>query len=160
MRPLRIVIGWDPGPTKSAYAILLQGGSLYAVSKFVVGETVTNDRLAEGFAVVEAHAWDMGLGLRDVTAAIEAPGGYIFHQARGAQLLKTSHVAGELATIARMRGLVVIEKSAQEWRRKFCGRANATDAMVKQRCVMFVRELPRRSSAHMRDAIGVAWASL
>lgn len=71
-------------------------------------------------------------------------------------LARMSLVAGQILGFTTARGIRTSEVSAAEWRKALCGRHNATDTMVKQMARIRVRNLPKRTSVHCRDAAGCA----
>lgn len=72
-----------------------------------------------------------------------------------APFINAARIGGELAGYARALGLRVVAVSAHEWRRAIVGKRNASDADIKAAVSRLV-DLPKRSNAHERDAIGVA----
>jgi Holliday junction resolvasome RuvABC endonuclease subunit len=140
-----IVVGVDPGPTRSAWS---------AIESRCAGRW---QFVRCGMAESNAEAF------RDVLAltvgcdfAFETPSGYIHEHARGAALLATARVAGELVAVAQSCHRRVVEMSASKWRQGLTGKSNASDALIKKAVELYVDGLPKRSNAHVRDAIGVA----
>lgn len=145
------VLGWDPGPSTSAWALLDKVAFRHALAKpfhFVAGGSMPSTR--------EALWRILAVDGPKPIVGVESPEGYIFEHARGAQLLKTKGVASEIATMARDLGLAVVEKPAQVIRQALCGRAARGahgDAAVVAAVARLVSGMPRRSSNHLRDAV-------
>jgi Holliday junction resolvasome RuvABC endonuclease subunit len=149
----QIIIAFDPGSKKTGLAVLEGPIDRQARPKFQWGGHVPNDgamRELRLLATIRA-AYPI--------VAVESPSGFIHQHARGAQLLETAKVAGELVGLAKSLGLRVVEMPRQDWARALCGkgiRGSPGDRHVKRAVEMFVSNLPKRSSTHVRDAIGLA----
>lgn len=80
-------------------------------------------------------------------------------------LLLAERQVGEIVATARNAGLDVLEVSAAQWRSAIVGNKAATDAAIKAVVSKRVKDFPKRSNAHVRDAMGCAlfgarWARL
>jgi Holliday junction resolvasome RuvABC endonuclease subunit len=84
--------------------------------------------------------------------------GYAFAQARTAMLMATSEVAGIIQGLAFAAKCGMTFFSAREWRSVIVGAPAPSDAAVAAALSSLV-ELPKRSNAHHRDAVGVALAT-
>jgi hypothetical protein len=71
-------------------------------------------------------------------------------------LLLAERQAGEIVATARACGFDVLEVSAAQWRRSLLGAGRATDRVIAQRLPLIVNDMPKRTNAHVRDAVGVA----
>jgi Holliday junction resolvasome RuvABC endonuclease subunit len=143
-----ICLAFDPGPKSCGFAVANLTPEMRGRPTFLRGGKVDS-------------AFDSIRCLLDENSnvdivAVETPAGFIHEHARGAQLLETRGVAGRIDTIARMRSHNVVEMTAGEWRRQLTGKANASDAVIKRAVTMFAYGLPKRTNAHMRDALGLA----
>jgi Holliday junction resolvasome RuvABC endonuclease subunit len=77
-----------------------------------------------------------------------------------AQLNATGHIAGRIDGIASAKGLRVIDMPATRWRGALCGRPNASDEDIKATLAVIVGRMPKKSNKHVRDACGVAFATI
>jgi len=95
--------------------------------------------------------------------AIESPEGIAFAPKGGGvvpALLKTARATGGFSALARLNGAKVIEATANRCRQKVVGKANASDAVVKEWVMAYVVGWPKRSNSHMRDAaVAAVYAS-
>lgn len=74
-------------------------------------------------------------------------------------LIETAWCGGEVYGYARARGFSILAVGPNEWRTGLVGRPRAgenVDRKVAAYLERFVRQMPTRSSAHARDACGVA----
>lgn len=142
------VIGVDPGPKKCGWAVIWYERSAASTARYVTGGMVESHVNAFATTLFGANA--------NAVVAVETPSGYVHEHARGAQLLATARVAGELVGVAKANGRHVIELSPETWRRALTGKTTASDATIKRAVGFHVTEMPKRSNSHTRDAIGVA----
>ena len=144
------VLGIDVGPTRCGWA-LLAPTTRQGRARFLDGGMVDSD-LKSLLAFLKRY------GIDGVTLAIEEPSGYIHEHKRGAQLLETRGVSGAIGMAAKMLGVSVVRMTAQQVRGSMCrgGRGMAGDDAVKRACALYVAEMPKRSSTHVRDAILIA----
>jgi Holliday junction resolvasome RuvABC endonuclease subunit len=145
-----IVVGFDPGPTTSAYAVLdAAKRQVLDVGTFSSSSDSFDNDLA-GLKTLWGGNHKSGSGA--TLWAIEKPEGFVFQPYRGPTLLDTAFVAGKIGGILNYEKVVTF--SCARWRSCVCGKANADDSEVKYAITSFV-ELPKRTNEHVRDAIGV-----
>jgi hypothetical protein len=140
------ILGIDPGPTKSGYALL-------------------------DFTVRSAPIWLEGGTSEDVGALLDTydPGPgmlVVFEQPRAVhnpmanvQVVRTAWAGGDCHGYARAKGFNVLSLGVNEWRQAFVGhskRGENVDHKVENALRVLVRQMPPRSSTHARDAAGVA----
>ena len=139
-----IVVGIDPGPTKSAYAIVqFKGNTLDVLSSGFfseLSETIA-DAIYDGFF------------------ALETVEGYAWMPERSSALIQTSFVAGVIDGTLSTIGHRVVRLSARQWRKVICNDPAASDKIIKRILQARIPTLPR-TNAHVRDAIGVALAAI
>lgn len=154
---MKRVLGLDPSTT-GAHAVVLDVDE---------GALVT---VAGGFSFVDAFdTVDSALGLlayRFDLVVIERPAGFVYAAARAAALIDTAYQAGRFACMAQkmVPADAVVELPAQAWRAALLGRprvrgqfaGTAGDAAVKNAVLALVKDWPKTSNAHARDAAGVA----
>lgn len=151
----RLILGIDPGPTRSGWALL----DIFEIRRRVLdcGHSTT----AEVIAALGSRWTNVGL----LMVAIETPGhmhprgspAALVGRANG--LIATTRVSAELAGAAERVGLRVMHIRAIDWRRGIVGgKGNASDAQVKAALSLQLVGLPGRTSSHCRDAMGVAMA--
>lgn len=150
--PQRIV-GFNPGPTKSGWCVAELALADRGMVRFIRGGQCRS--IHEEFCrIIEAARPGPLHPL--LLVGVEQPEGFIHQHARGAQLLETARVAGEIAGLARLSGYRVAQLPAGKWRHALAGKNNASDALVARACAMFVRGMPKKSNSHVRDALGLA----
>lgn len=159
-----IVLGLDPGPFKTGFAIARREPRSTGRVLLLRGGWTASPGPGPTPSGAAFEAFDEERGREDAVVAIEVP--TALHPrvgaspanmiARSKQLLATARVAERLANMARLRGLVLAELRATDWRRAFCGKGNASDADIARACRVNVTGLALRSNAHMRDALGLA----
>lgn len=143
-----IVLGVDPGASTGWAMLACERGSRPV---WLQGGTMRGDIETE-----------FSLLMRDLRAdvlAVETPAGGIYGLARAEALLASAVLAGWLRGFAEGRDdgpADVCRLSATDWRRTVVGRPNATDQQIARTIAMIVDGLPRRTNAHVRDAVGVA----
>ena len=136
-----VLLGLDVG-VHTGYVVLTP--SLPGRYRYVAHGVITGNYVASVGEVVDMWA--------PTLVAVEVPQGYVHEHARGKALLDAARLGGEL--VGHLRTVVerVEQVSAQEARKALCGRATATDAMVKAAVGYRVPTWPRRSNDHERDA--------
>jgi Holliday junction resolvasome RuvABC endonuclease subunit len=162
-----IVLGIDPGPMKFGWCLARRLANSMGRVEFLRGGYGPSPGEG-GFVGASSAVFELLEQSRSVDAfedavAIEVPtelhpGGIdrAAMVARSKQLLATAKVAERLASMARLRGLGVAEMRATDWRRAFCGRGNPSNAEIAAACAVNVVGMPKRSNAHVRDALGLA----
>lgn len=147
---MTFVLGIDPGPSKCAWALLDISGRGKA-PVICCG-------------LVDTPALDLGAWADPATLlAIEWPafrpiGGRANPAqslAMAAALVETALVAGELAGRAHGQFAGVVRVTCGQVRKALIGRPSCTDAELAWAIAFFV-ELPKRSNAHVRDAMAAA----
>jgi Holliday junction resolvasome RuvABC endonuclease subunit len=144
------VLGVDPGPTRSGWALLswdVSGRPAYVAS----GELAS--RGDDARALLEK--WE------PEAVAIEKCSG-IFRGAAGIPLLETNWIGGMFAGLAISNGREVEEIKSADWRLALTGKRGATDGRVEEVLRGHVEGMPapRQTNAHERDALGVACSAL
>ena len=147
-----ICLAFDPGPKTCGFALAKLKPEMRGRPMFIGGGKVDSDHETISICLRDHREVDI--------VAVETPAGYVHEHARGAQLLETRGEASMIAAIARVIGLLVVEMTAGEWRRQLTGKSNASDAVIARACAMLASGLPKRSSVHTRDALGLAIVSL
>jgi Holliday junction resolvasome RuvABC endonuclease subunit len=143
--PSSAILAFDAGPRKTGWALVSMARSPSVLS---VGEVASR---AEDLAALVADTSPAHVG-------IEVIKGYAFAQARTAMLMATSEVAGIIQGLAFAAKCGMTFFSAREWRSVIVGAPAPSDAAVAAALSSLV-ELPKRSNAHHRDAVGVALAT-
>lgn len=177
----RFVIGCDPGPEHSAFA-LLEFDRLGP--RTISAAYIRNDKMA-GFSTVcdLARALDRQCGGKDFLRAVDANGtAYVFEkcgvQAGGANAMvfETCMTAGEIRHLFLNAGVPTFAFSPSDWRYVLTGKGCANDTMVRNLlltllpdCDILVRSCSMKAkkelnlrkpiTSHLRDAAGVALAS-
>ena len=149
------ILAFDPGSAKSGWCKVAVTGvrpSLVTLSYVESGEVLsTRDAVRSLIANSEADV-----------VAIEMLAG-IAYPVKGAgivsALVASSNVAGMIAALAYAEGRQVAEMTATQWRRMVIGKGNASDKAIAQTIPRLVREWPKRSNVHERDAAGLAIAT-
>lgn len=144
------VLGVDPGPTRSGYAVVaweIAGKPAYVTS----GDVESTGPAA--VALLELLEHDL--------LAVETCAG-VFRGAAGIPLLETSFEGGVFAGIEYARGGAVEKVSSADWRRALTSKRGCSDAEIERVLRGHVQDMPapRKTNAHERDAIGVACAAL
>jgi Holliday junction resolvasome RuvABC endonuclease subunit len=146
-----IVLGLDPGPAKTGWAIV---NTEHRRPAFVEAGHDSNDYVCSRVA----------LPVVDLVA-IEWPGWTPIPQrnaepatvrAMARTLIETALAAGEFAGLAAGHHKRVERLSSQDVRRAIVGKRNAPDKAVKAALLMQVDGMPDRTNVHKRDAIAVA----
>lgn len=144
---MSLVLGIDPGKL-SGWALLdftipsapvwFEGGRTEHVLELL--ETLTRRGLTVGLVAVER-----AVALWKPEANVGA--------------MATAWAGGHAAGIAEARGFRVVDLGVNEWRQAFVGhsqRGENIDHKVEVTLRAFVRQMPKRTSVHARDAAGVA----
>jgi Holliday junction resolvasome RuvABC endonuclease subunit len=144
------VLGIDPGPTTSGWALLawdVSGRPAYVAS----GELTS--RGGDARALLEK--WE------PEAVAVEKCSG-VFRGAAAIPLLDTNWVGGMFTGLAIAHGWGVEEIKSAEWRLALTGKRGATDGEVERVLRGHVEGMPapRQTNAHERDALGVACSAL
>lgn len=137
------VLGIDPGPTLCGWGVV-DGQPPRFVAGGMVGST--SAELQELLALYPG-----------AVVAIESIEWRNFGPARTGPLMATSHIAGLLEGLANGRKTHLLP--AAMWRRMLTGRTGPTDARIKLVVCSRLRDMPSRSSSHVRDALGCALAA-
>lgn len=142
----QLILGIDPGPTETAWAAVTFTGPR---AHFVQGGMVPSS-LVDLCSLTVQCAVDCG------TIAVETPSGYVFQPARGPTLLATASVAGMVIGLAHAANVPSVQLPAATVRKAICGKGSATDRQVEASLRGHVELPPRKTNAHVRDAIAVA----
>jgi len=158
----RRCLAWDPGPTVCWWASALAGE--HGIILFGGAGSIPTADASRLEALLDDEAVRNPGGL----VAVEIPGA--LHPRAGAspanlfarskQLLDTARAAQRIVDAARVRGLVTVEMTAGQWRHALTRKNNASDQLIKRAVTMFSLGLPKRTSAHVRDAFGLAMIAL
>lgn len=146
------IVGYDPGPTRVAFAELEVSWPQRPnwVRHGILGtkETPCTSEM------LRRHVHELAPG---TIIAIEKPSGYIHEHARGAQLLETANVAGQIKAFALDTFHAVFEFSAEQWRRHVCSNGHASNEQIASTLRVLIAGVPV-SNNHHRDAAGIALA--
>lgn len=143
---MRRVLGIDPGPTKSGFALL----DFTVKSAPIWIQAGTSEDVGMLIDTYDAEP--------DMLIAIEQPRA-LHNPMANIQVMRTAWVGGDVHGYARARGFNVVAVGVNEWRIAFVGhsrRGDDVDHKVEAELRRHVREMPARSSSHARDAAGVA----
>jgi crossover junction endodeoxyribonuclease RuvC len=144
-----MVLGIDPGVSEHGYAILSLDSS---------GRPKATSRAG----VLRLKPIDLKRWVVQHTSsfldliAVETPEGFVFEHKRGAALVQTAAMAGQIAASLVGCADQVLTASAQAWRKAILSNASASDALIRLYIKNAVPGWPKRSSVHARDAAGVA----
>lgn len=150
MKPA-VVVAFDPGTTQVGYAVITRGDDnnprIAALERLPARATVIR-------GVIEAAGPDAIVG-------IEVLPGFLAKKARADALFHTAHVAGLIEGCAmghRVYHLPANGAGARvSWRGYLTRNARAGDDAVKRALLVHYPELKtRRTSVHVRDALGLA----
>lgn len=143
-----LVLGFDTGPTKTAYAVLENDDNTYITSgifessKFPEFWKENETMLGDKFGVV-----------------VETPAGFGFSGARVAMLLETAVVSGSIFSFFSWSKQVDVKRlTAGQIRKETMGRASSTDNDTKYFLEMNVKNFPKRTNSHTRDALLACFA--
>lgn len=158
----RRVLAFDPGPTTSWFAVALAGQGGMALFGGAGPVATSDGSRLEALLDDEAVRTPGGLVAVEIPGALHPRAGAspanLF--ARSKQLLETARAAQKIVDAAGARGLVPVEMTAGQWRHALARKNNANDALIKRAVTMFSIGLPQRTSAHVRDAFGLAIVAL
>jgi Holliday junction resolvasome RuvABC endonuclease subunit len=146
--PSMRVVAWDPGPRWSGWCLAEMTAASRGRPVFVDGGKVRS--------IPEEIHRIIGRAGAGSVVGVETPTGYVHQHARGAALLETARVAGEIVGAARYCGHHVVEMAASSWRRALCGNGSAPDCTIARAVAMLATGLPVRTNVHLRDALGLA----
>jgi hypothetical protein len=141
------VLGIDPGPSKSGYALL--DFTIKTAPIWIEGGT--SEDVGELLDLTFAPSPTM-------LVVVEQPRA-LHNPLANVQVVSTSWAGGEIYGYARAKGFNVLSVGVNEWRIAFVGRSRAGDNVdhkVEAELRRRVRQMPNRSSSHSRDAGGVA----
>lgn len=159
-----LLLAFDPGPTRSGWALVRRGRGLLGKVEFVRGGRM--DSTPDMFTTLLRDLREMSPGEPVGTIAVERPEGYVYDPVRGAQVIATATIAGGIAWAASARGHQVVEVPAARVRKTLLGRARLgfwqqkgdMDRAIKAVLPSFVSSLPAKASSHVRDALALAVA--
>jgi hypothetical protein len=152
------VVAFDPGPVWCGFAIAELSAAYRGMVRYGDGGRCQSTMEAVRH-VLEAALPPPNSAAR-LIVAVEQPEGFIHQHARGPQILETARVGGEIGRQAELLGLEVARLPASRWRHALVAKNNASDALIKRACQMFVIGLPVRTNNHVRDALGLAIVAL
>jgi Holliday junction resolvasome RuvABC endonuclease subunit len=147
---MTLVLGLDPGPTNVGWAVID-----FTISTAPVWYGGAADSTQSPVALLE-YLLASYPTVRVV--GIEQPRA-VNNPAANVQAMATAWAGGELAGIARHMGLDVRPLGVTQWRRALVGsfeKGANIDHVVERWLRTFVRQMPKRTSVHARDAAGVA----
>jgi Holliday junction resolvasome RuvABC endonuclease subunit len=153
-------LAWDPGPTKSAYALVEVAGRGEMARHRYHSCGMVESTASAMLEIVEGYAKQKMVDVVAIEHAVHTHPSKTASRAalmgRAKQLMATTRIEGIIETLCVAKGLPVRPLPATVWRRELTGRAQATDARVKEHVSMVVSRLPKRTNVHVRDAIGLA----
>lgn len=145
-----MVLGIDPGPSSSGWALL----DFTIASAPVWFEGGRTERMLALFELLEQRELAPRIALVAVERAVA-----LYSPLANVQAMGTAWAGGHVAGLAEARGFTVVALGVNEWRQAFVGhssRGENVDHKVEAALRMFVRQMPTRTSVHARDAAGVA----
>jgi Holliday junction resolvasome RuvABC endonuclease subunit len=142
------VLGVDPG---AEAGVALVNVNQRGEAAFILGAS-TRAPLSDVESWLESYRPDL-LAIESVTQVYSRQR---FGSSMATALLASSKLVGHLLQMAKGMDIATAEATAHEWRSKVIGKRNASDAEIKAALMQRVALMPKRSSSHMRDAIGVA----
>lgn len=147
------VLSFDPGTKMTGWAYVEVSGCP-ALSRPITATFITAGNISSLPDALEALMLRHESGL----VAIEKLEGYAFggRVQVVSGLVSSSNVAGIIRGLAHAHKRATVEMSATAWRKIVCGRGSATDAVIKTTVNRVVEAMPKRSNAHVRDAVGLA----
>ncbi len=146
------VLGVDPGPTHTGFALL--DFSIPSSPVWFMGGTC--DDVETVFDTLE------GGNARPDLMCIERPRA-LHDPMANVQVMATAWAGGIVVGLARGRGFTVQEVGQNEWRQALVGhskRGDNVDHKVEAALRLLVRQMPKRTNVHARDAAGVACIGL
>jgi Holliday junction resolvasome RuvABC endonuclease subunit len=155
-----IAVGVDAGSYTSGVTVLaISGTRLNPIATFVwTGEVESTGPAFDAFF---ARCLPFQQAASKFVAVEKTQG--VAYGAKGAgivpHLISCARADAMICENARHLGVLVVELTAVEWRKQVCGRPNAKDSQVKTAIAQLVRNWPRVSNPHHRDAAGVALAA-
>jgi Holliday junction resolvasome RuvABC endonuclease subunit len=145
-----MVLGIDPGPTASGWALL----DFTIASSPVWFEGGNTEHVLALFKLLEQRGLAERIGLVAVEQAVA-----LWKPEANVQAMRTAWAGGRVAGMAEALGFNVAALGVDRWRQAFVGHSEKgenVDHKVAAALRMFVRHFPVRSNVHMRDAAGVA----
>jgi Holliday junction resolvasome RuvABC endonuclease subunit len=142
------VLGVDPG---ACAGLALVNVNQRGEAGFILGAS-TRIPLDEVALWLEAYRPDL-LAIESVTTVYSRSR---FGASMAQALMASAKLTGRILQMAQGMGIATAEATAHEWRGSLIGMRAATDAQIKSVLMRRVALMPKRSSAHVRDAIGVA----
>lgn len=149
-----ICMGIDPGPRLSGAALLDLSGRRPALLEY--GYLEFSDIRAW---IAEVKADVVAVEVPDVAHGRDPNMTKAAIYSLGTNLTRTGKIAVDFARDAEARGLLTYRMTAQTWRKNVPhGRGGCGDKAVKAWLVAILDGLPKRTSEHERDAMGIAVA--
>jgi Holliday junction resolvasome RuvABC endonuclease subunit len=146
-----ILAAFDPGSTRTGWS------RLYVHGGAGTGAPITCAFLDGGHVVNDLGVIGACIGNAELVAIERVRG--VAYGPKGAgivpHLIEASYACGGIAWLARSLGRRVLELTARDWRGVVLNKPHASDAEVKEAIARLVRGLPKRTNAHVRDAVGV-----
>ena len=154
-----VIVGFDPGSTRSGYGVIDVGGTeAQPVMTFLAMGDVESTGSAIDAFFARCDPFNTAAGK---IVGVEKTEGVVYGL-KGAgivpNLISCARADATICENARHRGVQVVELTAKRWRQCVCGKNNANDGEVKVCVSRLIRGLPTRSNVHERDALGVAIA--
>lgn len=156
-------LAFDPG-RHCGWAILSKEDRSKVRPSFFEGGVIEGRDMAA--QVADRLRASAGMFGRSLIVGVETIAGFTHgRKGRGVKALtkhinEASEFGGEIAGMARMMALPVTKMPATEWRRIVGAGATGSDADVKACLSVLVAGLPKKSNAHLRDAVGCAYGTL
>lgn len=154
---MRRVLGLDPGPSHSGWALLESGAAPSARPRWLAcGEIASTS--TEIAALIGGQA--TAAGATPFVVAVEIISGYTYGFVRTSAINATSNFAGIIEGLAVGLSVRVERMPASTWRLQMTGKGNAKDSLIKRALLVLVEGVPSRTNVHERDAAGAAFAVL
>lgn len=138
------VLGVDPGATVGLALLEVRGGVAWWC-----GDDSTRDALASDLVRDE-----LDLVVIEKVGMVFASEG--FSPWIATTLMRADRVAERIKVHFEQRRIPIREVAASTWRKHVIGKGNAGDALIRDTIELVVRDWPKRSSVHVRDAAGCA----
>lgn len=152
---MRLSIGFDPGPQRTAWAVCTEEeGAL----TFVDWGMVTTNHSEIGKVVGRLSS--LRMGQQKTLYVVEQV--FIVPGMNNNTIRDTCEAAGAIRWVIQMSGAEPIAATSAKWRRTICkhflkSRGTPSDKDVAKILALYYgKGLPHRSNTHLRDALGIA----
>lgn len=145
------VLAFDPGPSKSAYALVTGTSRARRVQCVEMGMISSDVETIERLFTRHDGTY---------VVAVEGPADYLHDRRLAQAVLKTRDKATLIATLAKVKKHPVVEMTCRAWRMGLIGKGvhgTPGDKLVKHAIGLYFDGLPKRTktNVHVRDAMGL-----